>query len=183
MSERIITGKVRLSYANVWEAKSINEGAAKYTCSLIISKSDKETLDKIKRAYDLALKEGVQKFGAKTFNEKNITFPVHDGDVKKSDDEAYANSYYINTSSYQAPGIVDIYGSTITDQTQVYSGCYARVAITVYPFVRNGNKGVAFGLQHIQKLSDGEPLGGRSSAAETFKDYIENPEDNEDFLR
>ncbi len=40
-----------------------------------------------------------------------------------------------------------------------------------YAFNTNGNKGVACGLNHVQKVEDGEPLGGaRSKAEEDFAD-------------
>ena len=56
---KVVTGIVRLSYANVWEPKSINGGDPKYSCSIIIPKSDKETVDAINAAIDCAIKEGM----------------------------------------------------------------------------------------------------------------------------
>ena len=178
MANKVITGKVRLSYANVWEPKSINGSDAKYGCSIIIPKSDKETIKKINNAIDAAIKEGIGKFGGKIPNKAVLKLPLRDGDIDREDDEAYKNAYFINANSKNAPGIVDINCDPILDKTEVYSGCYARVSITFYAFNSNGNKGIACGLQNIQKLDDGEPLGGRTSASEDFKDYVE-----EDFLR
>ena len=57
---KVVTGIVRLSYANVWEPKSINGGDPKYSCSIIIPKSDKETVDAINAAIDCAIKEGMR---------------------------------------------------------------------------------------------------------------------------
>ena len=56
----------------------------------------------------------------------------------------------------------------ILDRAEVYSGCYARVSINFYAFNSNGNRGIACGLGNIQKVRDGEPLGGRSSAAVSY---------------
>lgn len=67
-----------------------------------------------------------------------------------------------------APQIVDKAVKPILDRSEVYSGCYARVSIIFYAFNSNGNKGIACGLGNIQKIRDGEPLGGRSNAADDF---------------
>ena len=56
---KVITGpNTRWSYANVWEAKSINGGAPKYSVSLIIPKTDTVTIEKIRRAIEAAYHEG-----------------------------------------------------------------------------------------------------------------------------
>ena len=55
---KIITGKVRFSYANVWEPKSINGGEPKYSVSIIIPKTDEETLKKINVAIEAAKSQG-----------------------------------------------------------------------------------------------------------------------------
>ena len=78
---------------------------------------------------------------------------MRDGDTER-DDEAYKGHYFINAN--------------ILDRNEVYSGCYARVSLNFYAFNSNGNKGVACGLGNIQKIRDGESLGGRSSATDDF---------------
>ena len=56
---KVITGKdTRWSYANVWEAKSINGGTPKFSVSLIIPKTDTVTVQKIKAAIKAAYEEG-----------------------------------------------------------------------------------------------------------------------------
>lgn len=165
-STKVVTGKVRFSYANVYEAKSINGSDPKYSVSLIIPKSDKKTLAEIKAAIDQAKKDGISKFGGKV--PANLKLPLRDGDVDRADDEAYKDSYFINANSKDKPGIVDKNINPILDQTEFYSGCYGRASINFYAFNQNGNKGVACGLQNLQKLSDGEPLSGRSRAEDDF---------------
>ena len=55
---KVITGpETRWSYANVWDAKSINGGAPKFSVSLIIPKSDTKTVEKIKAAIQAAYEE------------------------------------------------------------------------------------------------------------------------------
>ena len=163
---KVITGKVRISYANVFEPKSINGSDPKYSVSLIIPKSDKDTIEKIKAAIEEAKKEGVTKLGGKI--PANLKTPLRDGDVDRPDDEAYANSLFINANSTVRPGIVDENLQPIIDTTEFYSGCYGRASIVFYAYNANGNKGIACGLQNLQKLEDGEPLGGRSRAEDDF---------------
>lgn len=164
---KVVTGEVRLSYANVWEPKSINGGKEKYSVSIIIPKSDQKTIEKIEKAIDAAIEEGLGKFGGKKPNKKAIKLPLRDGDVEK-DDEAYKDAYFVNANSMTAPQIVDMKVEPILDRSEIYSGVYARVSLSFYAFNVNGNKGVACGLRNIQKIKDGEPLGGKTSASEDF---------------
>lgn len=164
---KVITGTVRLSYANIFEPVSINGGTPKYSVSLIISKQDTKTITDINNAIENAINEGIAKFGGKKPNKAAIKIPLRDGDVER-DDEAYKNSYFINANSTTAPQIVDKSVAPILDRNEVYSGCYARVSINFYAFNNNGNKGIACGLGNIQKVKDGEPLGGKSSASDDF---------------
>ena len=176
---KVITGKVRLSYAHVWEPTSINGGAARYSVSLIIPKSDVKTIKDINAAVDAAIEAGIGKFGGKKPNKGAIKLPLRDDDIERPDDENYKDAYFVNANSPTAPQIVGRDAQEIKDHDEVYSGCYAYVSITFYAFNVNGNKGIACGLGNIQKVADGELLGGRSSAASDFKSL---DEDDEDFL-
>ena len=175
---KVVTGVVRLSYANVWEPKSINGRAEKYSVSLIIPKADTKTLGAIQKAIDAAIEEGRGKFGGKVPSKATLKLPLRDGDVDRPDDEAYTNCYFINANSSSAPEIVDKSLNPILNRSEVYSGVYARASINFYAFNSNGNRGIACGLGNIQKVRDGEPLGGKTSAADDFtSDY-----DGDDFL-
>lgn len=177
---KVITGPVRLSYANVWEPKSINDGEAKYSVSLVIPKSDKATIDKIKAAIQAAYEDGEDKLKGKSKSKpslKGLKTPLRDGDEERPDDEVYKDCYFVNANSKSAPQIVDQRVQPILDQNEVYSGCYARVSITFYAFNSNGNKGIACGLGNIQKVRDGEPLGGRTNAEDDFETL-----EDDDFL-
>lgn len=175
---KVITGpNTRWSYANVWEPKSINGGAPKYSVSLIIPKSDKTTVDKINAAIKVAYEEGQSKLkgnGRSVPALSAIKTPLRDGDLERPDDEAYANSYFINANSPSAPGIVDADRNTIIDRSEVYSGVYGRASISLYAFNSNGNKGIACGLNNLQKIRDGEPLGGKSRAEDDFATDVDD---------
>ena len=169
---KVITGlNTRWSYANVWEAKSINGGTPKFSVSLIIPKDDTVTVNKIKVAIQSAYEEGQSKLkgSGKTVPALSVLkTPMRDGDLERPDDEAYANSYFINANSAAAPGIVDADRQPIIDRSEVYSGVYGRASINFYAFNSNGNKGIACGLNNLQKMKDGEPLGGKSRAEDDF---------------
>ncbi len=178
---KVITGvDTRWSYANVWDPKSINGGTPKYSVSLIIPKSDKVTIQKIKAAIQSAYEEGESKLkgsGKSVPSLSVIKTPLRDGDLERPDDEAYKNAYFVNANSATAPGIVDADRQQIIDRSEVYSGVYGRASINFYAFNSNGNKGIACGLNNLQKIRDGEPLGGKASAESDFA-----TDDDDDFL-
>ena len=184
---KVVTGpETRLSYAHVWEPQSINGSDPKYSVSLIIPKTDTKTVDAIKQAIKAAYAEGLNKLkgNGKTAPALSaIKQPLRDGDAERPDDEAYAGCYFINASSKTQPQIVDKQVQPILDQNEVYSGCYGRVSVNFYAFNTNGNKGVACGLGNIQKIRDGERLGGGpTSATEDFQAYGEADNAADDFL-
>lgn len=178
---KVITGpETRWSYANVWEAKSINGGQPKYSISLIIPKSDQKTIDKIQAAIQAAYEEGQSKLKGNGKSVPALSIlktPLRDGDTERPDDEAYRDSYFINANSSTAPGIVDADRQVIIDHSEVYSGVYGRASINFYAFNSNGNRGIACGLNNLQKIKDGEPLGGKSRAEDDFA-----TEEDDDFL-
>lgn len=178
---KVITGvKTRWSYANVWEAKSINGGTPKFSVSLIIPKDDTVTVNKIKAAIQSAYEEGQSKLkgSGKTVPALSVLkTPLRDDDLERPDDEAYAGCYFINANSASAPGIVDADRQPVIDRSEVYSGVYGRASINFYAFNSNGNKGIACGLNNLQKMKDGEALGGKSRAEDDFATG-----DDEDFL-
>ena len=178
---KVITGTVRLSYSHIWEPYAANDGQEKkFTCSLIIPKSDKTTIGKIQKAIEAAKQAGLARLGGTI--PKNMKYPLRDGDSDetKADDPSYENSYFVNASSKTRPGIVDRYLQPINDQDLVYSGCYVRASINFYAFNSNGNRGIACGLNNILKVKDGPYLGGRASADADFKDEIINDDEDDD---
>ena len=177
----MITGvNTRWSYANVWEPKAMEGGKPKFSVSLIIPKSDTVTVGKIRAAIDEAYRDGQSKLkgnGKSVPALSTLRNPLREGDLERPDDPAYANAYFVNANSTSAPGIVDAAKNQIIEKSEVYSGCYGRASISFYAFNANGNKGIACGLNNLQKIRDGEPLGGKASAESDFA-----TEDDEDFL-
>jgi hypothetical protein len=179
---KVITGKdTRWSYCNAWEPKSINGGTPKYSVSLIIPKKDTVTVSKIQAAIQAAYEEGSGKLkgnGKSVPALSTIKTPLRDGDVERPDDEAYKDSYFINANSATAPGIVDADRQEIIDHSEVYSGVYGRASISFYAFNNSGNRGIACGLNNLQKIRDGEPLGSRVRAEDDFSE----DDGDDDFL-
>lgn len=177
---KVVTGKCTFSYLNCWDPKSINGGTPKYSVSLIIPKSDTKTVEKIKAAIQAAYDEGQPKLKGNSRSVpalSAIKTPLRDGDMERPDDEAYKGSYFINANSATAPGIVDASCNQIIDRSEMYSGVQGRASINFYAFNSNGNRGIACGLNNLQKISDGTPLGGKSRAEDDFA-----TSDDEDFL-
>ena len=153
----------------------MNGGDPKYSVSAIVDKKDTKTVNAIKAAIEQAKKDSISKWGGKI--PANLKLPLRDGDIDRPDDEAYAGCYFFNANSRQAPQVVDAKVQPILDQSEVYSGCYGKISVTFYGYNSNGNRGIAAGLGNIQKLRDGESLGGRTSAADDFQ-----TEEEDDFL-
>lgn len=188
---KVITGKVRLSYAHIFAPQSIDGGDEKYSTAILIPKEDKDTLRKIKAATDAAKELGKSKWGGKI--PANCKTPLRDGDEERPDDEVYAGHYFLNATSKNKPGIAKPIGKgadgkmkfqEITDSTEVYSGCYAKVSLNFYPFDAKGNRGVAAGLNNVVKIQDGDFLGGRASVQDDFADtdFDDDDYDDDDFL-
>ena len=178
---KVITGpNTTFSYLNCWDPKAIQGGTPKFSVSLIIPKSDVKTIEKIKAAIQAAYEEGQSKLkgnGKSVPALSTLKTPLRDGYLERPDDEAYKNSYFINANSGTAPGIVDADRQPILDRSEMYSGVKGRASINLYAYNVNGNRGIACGLNNLQKISDGTPLGGKSRAEDDFA-----TEDDEDFL-
>ena len=181
---KVITGKnTVMSYLNVNEPKTpLGGGTPKFSVSLIIPKSDTVTIAKIRAAIEAAYEEGQSKLKG---NSKvvppldAIKTPLRDGDKERPGDDAYKNAYFVNANSTNKPGVVDADRNPIFDSSELYSGIIGRASINFYAFNSNGNRGIACGLNNLQKLADGTPLGGHSRAEDDFADL---DDDDEDFL-
>lgn len=168
-STKVVTGKVRFCYVNVFEPTAMNEGdTPKYNICILIPKSDTATIDKIKKAIEAAKEAGKAKLADKNGRiPANLKLPLRDGDEERLDDPAFEDHYFINANSMRQPSIVDRSLNPIISRDEFYSGCYGRASINFYAF-NVSSKGIAAGLNNLQKLEDGEMLAGGSTAEEDF---------------
>ena len=182
-STRMMTGpRARFSYCHIWEPKSVYGGDPKYSMSVIIPKDDTETVEQINAAIEAAYHDGESKLKGKGPLPplSAIHTPLRDGDLDRPDDPAYAGCWFLNANSDRAPGIVDVHAKPILDRNEVYSGCYGRVSLSFFAFNTNGNRGIACRLNNVQKVRDGEPLGGQISAEQEFAGLDDG---DEEFLK
>ena len=177
----LVTGKVRFSYANVFEPRITPNGDQKYSVMLLIPKSDTTT----KQAIDAEINKVLQENLADVFKgvmPANLKLPVHDGDGVRQSGEAYGaeckGHWVITANSNNAPEIVDANCNPIIGKNEFYSGCYGRASLRFYAYNQNGNKGIGCGLGNVQKLEDGQPLDGRTTAAEDFGTPYQAPIQN-----
>lgn len=166
----------RLAYLHCWYPYSINDNEKKYSVCCIIPKSDSKLIAEINQAVEVAKREYMRKWGGKI--PEDLKLPLRDGDIERSEDEAFKDCYFFNANSAHKPQVVDNKVVPIVDESKVYSGCYGRVSVTFYGYNVDGNSGIAAYLGNIQKLKDGEILDGRVDAIEEF----EVIEDEDDFL-
>ena len=167
-----VVQNVRLSYVNVFKPFSNNSDLPpKYSTTILLPKSDLNSKQRLDAAIQVAAQKGL--------NEKwngvmppVVATPIHDGDGVKQDGTPFGDECkgcWVFTASANAdrqPQIVDQNVQPILNQSEIYSGVYANVAINVFPYLHTGKKGVGFGLTHIQKVRDGEVLGGAPVSAD-----------------
>lgn len=169
-----VTPQFRVSYPNVFKARK-NELNGKEEYSVVALFKKGENLDALKKVVQEAIEK---KWGAdKAKWPKGLRMPFRDqGDREKDVDgqtvlpDGYEKgAVYLNLKSTQRPPVVDQKKQDIIDETQFYPGCFARAVVNATAYEVKGNKGVSLWLNAIQKVSDGEPLGGRIRAMDAFE--------------
>jgi hypothetical protein len=169
---KVVTGKVRASYVNVFRPRMNDlSGQEEYSMSILVPKSDKETLAKLNVAVETAT---TNKWPGKA--PASLRLPLRDGDDERPDDPAYRKHYFVNLKSKLPPGIVDAQRREVLDEKDFLSGDYCRVSIAAFAYDQKGNKGVSFGLNNIQVIGKGEPL-GRARAEDDFDSYADDEAD------
>lgn len=185
MSTQITTGKVRFSYCNLFTPRAAQVGAEeKYSVTLIIPKSDKATVNKIKAAIEEAKTAYLTKNGGKKLPGA-LKSTMHDGDGDRPNGGEFGEEckgcYVMTVSSKNKPVLVHADKTPLTEPQELYSGCYGRAIINFYVYDTQGNKGVSAGLNGIMKLYDGEPLGGGIVTDSDWDDDWKD-EDGDDLL-
>lgn len=171
----VTTNRARLSYEHLFRPYAHQQNQEpKYSVTVLVPKTDVETKRRIDSAIAAATNAGVSKCwnGAKP---PVLAVPVYDGDGVRPNGEHFGaeckGCWVFTASSKNAPQVVDLSLNPIINQSEVYSGCYARVNVNFFPYNSNGKRGIGCGLNAVQKLEDGEPLGGGISAAEAFGSF------------
>lgn len=166
----IVTPVGRVMFESAWEPRPKNPedptSALQYGVMLAFpAGADLSLLQQIVTA------AAVGKWGADTSKwPANLRSPLRDQGEKADKYQGMVpGAKFINVTSKFPPGIVDQYNRKIIAHEQFYSGCYACVAINAWPYDKSGNRGVALSLQNIQKVRDGERLGGSVPADVQFK--------------
>ena len=172
---KVLTGEVRLSYANLSTPRASQQGGEpKYSVTLLIPKTDNATKIDIEKSIQAAYDEGVsKKWGGLHPQPKAI---LHDGDGIRQSGQPYGDEckghWVITASTKNKPQVVGIDNVNCELAPQdIYSGMYARVTINFFPYDTAGSKGVGCGLGNVMKTRDGEPLSGGASAASDFADF------------
>jgi hypothetical protein len=171
-AKRVVTGRVRMSYTHLITPRVPEQGGeAKYSVTLLIPKSDVATKQRLDAAIQASIAEGVATRWNGARPAQPAT-PIHDGDGLRPTGEAFSDEcrghWVMTASSKNKPEVIDANMNPIIDATQIYSGMYGRVSIRFFPYMNSGKKGIGCGLNNVQKLEDGEPLGGRTTAADDF---------------
>lgn len=173
---KVIIKNVALSYVHVLAPFKGEGQEAKYSCVILLPKTNQELITAVKRGIKNAYDEGQKgKWNGKGPDPKNCKIPLRDGDKERPGDEVFKGCYFMTASAKTRPGVIDLYGRDLTEpgrEEEVYSGMLANVSVTFFAFNTSGNKGIACGLNNVQKVKDGERLGGRISATADFADTI-----------
>lgn len=172
----VTTGRARLSYVHLFKPYAYQPGQEeKFSVTVLVPKNDVDTKARIDAAIEAAKQKGI--------NEKwngqcppIVPTPVYDGDgVRPSDGMPFGpecKGHWVFTASAKEdypPEVVDKMGNPIINHSEVYSGIYGRVNVSFFPYAFGGKKGIGCGLGPVQKLEDGEPLGGSApTAAQVF---------------
>ena len=168
----VTTGKVRLSFVHLFKPYAFQPGQEeKFSTTILVPKSDTETKAKIDAAMSAAIEKGI-KDNWNGVRPPILNTPVYDGDgTRPSDGMPFGDEckgHWVFTASSKVdypPEIVDVSGNRIISPSEIYSGIYARVHVNFYPYAFGGKKGIGVGLGPVQKVSDGEPLGGGAVSA------------------
>ena len=168
---QMTTGEVRLSYAHLYDPYSNNGGEPKYSVTVLMPKTDVQAKARLDAAVEAAKQKGI----AEKWNgvlPPVVASAIHDGDGVRPNGEPFGaecKGHWVFTASSKNPvSLVDASMNPIVQKGELYSGCYARVCVSVFAYNNAGKRGIGFGLEAVQKLRDGDPLGGGVSVADAF---------------
>ncbi len=186
---RVVTGVCRSSFMFVNQLEADDNGNKKCRTQIIIKKSDKATIAKLDKAINAA---SMKKFGKKAAkNSRSFGYPLRDADkeikdgtFEPADPKVYKNCYFMNTTAYKLPGLVDQDNELIEDPDEraemAVSGFYFRFSVTMKGYDKDGNKGVRAELNNMMFIKEGERLdGGVAADSEDWGDSGDQDPDDE----
>lgn len=178
---KVVTGKVRFCYVNVFEPRESSEGETpKYSVCILIPKDDTATIDKINKAIEAAKRAGQSRLADnKGRIPSNIRLPLRDGDADRPDDPAYENMMFLNANTIRKPAIVDKNLNPILEREEFYSGCWGHASINFFAYNTSNSKGIGVGLLALQKTKDDEPLSGAYTNVEEDFGGIKDDDDDD----
>lgn len=167
----VLLRNVRLSYVRFDKAVSRNPGQEKkYSCTILVPKTDLAQKQAIDSAISAAIAIGREKYGSAVPPKPKTV--VWDGDGYTQSGKEFgpeAKGHWVFTAGLsEARGpvqVVDLSRNPILNQSEIYSVMYANVLVNFY-FYKNESVGVGAGLGPVQKVADGEPLGGTLPSAD-----------------
>lgn len=165
--KKVLTPMFRVSFPSLDEPQSYKGQPPKYKITMLF---DKKTTDM--KGINAAIKNAtIEKFGSDPARwPKSLKKPIRDGDMK-DDVNGYAGHWFITATSKSKPGLVDYPDrNPILEKNALYAGSYARAELIAFYYDAEGNKGISFSLQNLQKIKDGKPFSGKKSAQEAFAD-------------
>ena len=168
---QMTTGECRFSFVHLAEPYSNNGSEPKYSLTVLMPKGDTMSKARFDAAQQSAIQDGV----AKKWNGVKppvLALSIHDGDGVRPNGEPFGpecRGHWVFTASSKNPvPMVDENTNPIIQKTDIYSGCYGRVCISLFPYNSAGKRGIGIGLEAVQKLRDGDPLSGRVSVSDAF---------------
>lgn len=179
----VTTPKFRVSYPKVFKPE-LNTLSNKMEFSVVALFKKGEDLSSLKKACEEVL---IEKLGPdKVKWPKGLKSPFRDQSDREKDGVLpaghEAGAIFINLKTSNKPGVVDQNVQPILDESEFYAGCYAHASVRPYYYDQKGNKGIALGLQNVQKLGEGDPLSGRASASQDFKPVQDSSEKADDSM-
>tara|TARA_R110002020_G_scaffold368536_2_gene580347 strand:+ start:6042 stop:6572 length:531 start_codon:yes stop_codon:yes gene_type:complete len=166
---RVVTPTFTASFPNLFEPSGFEGTEPKYSVTMLFDK-DVE-LDELKAACLAAIEK---KWPEASSRPKNITMPMLDGDEKLDSNgdprPEFANKKYAVTKAKMShpPKVVDQSLQPILDANDIYGGVQLRASVTAFGWSFGGKHGVSLGLNHIQKMGDGDKFGGSVSVEDEF---------------
>lgn len=188
-TKRLITPVFRVSYPNVFEAKEDLSGRMCYSIQMQFPRTDIKLLEPL---LAMAWASYCEKFPKKTGKHPDkITFKEFrelspytfvDGDVKfnESGNDSYQGMILVNAKSNSRPGLVGPDLQPIISVEDFYAGCFARASVSCFAYDKGANKGVAFNLNNVQKMKEGNKLSGSFIAAENEFSSLEKEMNDEE---